>query len=278
MESEKLLFNMTDVPVLMYHSIADHAVARYQTWTVTPQQFAAQMHYLHSHDYTPITVAQYAICRTQPELLPAKPVVITFDDGYADFYTQAWPILQYYRFVASMYVVTGLPESTQPTPADLAPIPYMTWAQLHQIQQGGIEVAAHTHSHVKLDTVALPQAEWEICHSKAVLEAKLGRSVTTFAYPYGRYSPAVCAAVKQAGYAAACAVRYDMSALNDEVLALARIIVQPNHSLADFAALLTRQGVRRKLLVQRLKARLWRIALRAYLTTVAVPTLGAALG
>lgn len=253
---------MKDVPVLMYHSIADHAVARYQTWTVTPTQFAAQMQYLHQHDFTPITVAQFSAYRATPSALPDKPVVITFDDGYVDFYEQAWPILQFYGFAASMYVITGLVESAQAAPPDLAPIPYMTWAQLRQIQAAGVEVAAHTHSHAKLDTLPLAKMRWEIAHSKQLLEAKLGQAVTTFAYPYGRYNAAVCAEVAQAGLSAACAVRYDMSDLNDEAFALARIIVQNDHSLGDFAALLTRQGVKRKFMLHRAKARLWRMALK----------------
>src|SRR5438874_1635195 len=91
------------IPILMYHSISCSYNPRFKEFTVPPEVFAEQMAYLHEHNYTTLTVTQLAQARNAGSL-PEKPVVITFDDGFADFLTVAWPVLQRYKFAATMYI------------------------------------------------------------------------------------------------------------------------------------------------------------------------------
>ena len=87
------------VPILMYHSISDQAAPRFKQFAVPQKVFATQMEYLHTHGYTPITVTQYMEAKKQSGTgLPARPVILTFDDGFADFYSAALPILKQYEF------------------------------------------------------------------------------------------------------------------------------------------------------------------------------------
>ena len=98
------------VPILLYHSIAEDVPPAFSEWAVSPAVFADQMISLFEHRYTPITVSQLSAAMTgSNERLPDRPVVITFDDGFADFYTAALPILKRYGFPATLYIPTGIP-------------------------------------------------------------------------------------------------------------------------------------------------------------------------
>src|SRR5437763_12299679 len=90
------------VPILMYHSVSWIANSRFRQFTVPPVSFAEQMAYLHQQAYTPITVTQYVRALAQGEpVLPEHPVALTFDDGFADFFTEVLPVLKQYGFVAT---------------------------------------------------------------------------------------------------------------------------------------------------------------------------------
>src|SRR5206468_3352471 len=95
------------IPILMYHSIADDASPKFKPFTVKPALFAENIAYLYHQGYTPMTVTQLMNTFSQANtLLPERPIVLTFDDGFADFFTAALPILQQYGFVATLYVAT----------------------------------------------------------------------------------------------------------------------------------------------------------------------------
>src|SRR5947209_11861551 len=96
----------------MYHSISLHATSKFRQFTVPPALFAEQMAYLYQQRFTPMTTTQFVTLQSQRDaILPDKLVIITFDDGFADFYTEALPILQQYRFPATLYVTTAYVES-----------------------------------------------------------------------------------------------------------------------------------------------------------------------
>ncbi|MBI5566627.1 MAG: polysaccharide deacetylase family protein [Chloroflexi bacterium] len=176
------------VPILLYHSVASTTAPRFKKWTIEPATFAAHMAYLRDQRYTPLTVTQLARSMTAPANgLPDRPIVISFDDGYADFLGGAWPILQQHNFAATLYMVTKYvgQSSSWLYGQGAGDRPLLTWAQLAEISAAGIECGAHSHSHVQLDTVPIDVAREEIVRSKNELEQHLNQPAETFAYPYG---------------------------------------------------------------------------------------------
>ena len=250
------------VPILLYHSIAKDVPRQFSEWAVPPQVFAAQMAFLYEHQYTPITVTQLtAAIDDSNERLPERPVVLTFDDGFTDFYTDALPILNKCNFTATLYIATGLVGKTNHGLYYQSKRPILTWEQIAEISGSGVECGAHSHSHPQLDTLSFASARKEIFHSKKVMEHHLGRKISTFSYPYGYYSPAVRRLVKAAGYTSACAVKRAMSATTDDPFALARIIITADADEKGYSSLLAGRSLRvapRREQIQTKAWRLWR--------------------
>ncbi len=257
----------TKIPVLMYHSVSDHATRKYSPFAITPALFAQQMAYLQAQQYTPLTVTQLMEIRTRgTQPLPTRPVLLTFDDGLEDFYTGAFPILQHYHFPATLYVVTGFMNGTSRwlLSEGEGDRPMMTWEQLTEVQAGGVECGGHTHTHPQLDTIPLARATEEISRCKKILEDHLGQAVQSFAYPYGYHTNAVKQAVQAAGYTSACAVKYEMCALSTDIFALKRLMVGQTTDLRALEALLT-TGYTSALtsMYKRARTPVWRIVRRA---------------
>jgi peptidoglycan/xylan/chitin deacetylase (PgdA/CDA1 family) len=258
----------TPVPILLYHSISTTAMPSAQRWTVHPKTFAAHMAYVHEHQYTPLTVTQLARALSDRRIcLPNRPVVITFDDGLADFYTGALPILRQHGFVATLYVTSGLVGRTSrglyPRGHDAQPM--LSWDQLATIQASGIECGAHSVSHPQLDLLSRRAARDEIVHCKEALEQRLGREVATFAYPHGYYSANVRRLVQEAGYSSACAVKHALSATTDDPFALARIIVPDTEAsgIDRFGDLLAGHGLPVAPMGERVRTKGWRAVRRS---------------
>ncbi len=253
------------IPILLYHSVSDQAAPQYRRWAISPDMFAKQVAYLHASNYTPVTVTHFVTAITGSSAsLPDRPVLLTFDDGLADFYTGALPVLQRYDFPATLYVTTGFVGGTSRwlQHEGEGERPMLTWDQLGAICAGDVECGAHSRSHPQLDTLALPAARDEIVHSKYILEQQLGRRVASFAYPHGYHSPAVRRIVQEAGFTSACAVKHAMSSTADDRFALARIMITANTDMAEFARYLAGQGLDVAPVRQPVRTVGWRFARR----------------
>jgi peptidoglycan/xylan/chitin deacetylase (PgdA/CDA1 family) len=264
------------VPILLYHSVAENATSQYRRWAIHPSIFAAHLAYLHGCGYTPITVTHFVQAMTDPTIhLPERPVLLTFDDGLADFYTGALPVLKNHAFAATLYITTQFVGGTSRWlhAEGEGERPMLTWSQIADINASGIECGAHSHSHPQLDTLSLPEAGDEITRSKTILEQHLGRAVVTFAYPHGYYDSGVRRLVQQAGYTSACAVKHAMSALTDDRFALARIIISPEDAnIESFASLLAGRGLRLAPTRERVRTRGWRLIRRSVKLMKAIRT------
>jgi peptidoglycan/xylan/chitin deacetylase (PgdA/CDA1 family) len=230
------------VPILLYHSISEHATRKFKSFSISPVLFADQMAYLYQRSYTPITVSQFVYEQARERTaLPERPVVLTFDDGFADFFAKALPVLQRYGFTATLYVTTAFINGTSHwlQREGEATRLMLTWDQLTEITASGIECGSHSHSHPQLDVLPLSVAINEIVQSKEILEQHLGQEVLSFAYPFGYYTAALRCQVREAGYTSACAVKFAMSSESTDRFALARLMVRPDTSIDAFAALLT---------------------------------------
>jgi peptidoglycan/xylan/chitin deacetylase (PgdA/CDA1 family)/glycosyltransferase involved in cell wall biosynthesis len=229
------------VPVLMYHSISDHASPKFKQFVVSPKLFAEHMAYLHQHKYTPVTVTQFVAALTQSgSKLPERPVVLTFDDGFADFYTEALPVIKRYGFAATLYAATAFINGTSrwlQHEGETAR-PMLTWEQLREINASGIECGGHSHSHPQLDILSQAEAYNEIVQCKRHLEDHLDQEVSSFAYPFGYHTADIRRLVQEVGYTSACAVKYAMSSETTDPFALARLVVRPDTNVDALAALL----------------------------------------
>jgi peptidoglycan/xylan/chitin deacetylase (PgdA/CDA1 family) len=187
----------TVIPILMYHyvrTVADPGDTIGINLSVTPEKFAAQMQYLADQGYTTLTMAEVRAILAGELPLPPKPIALTFDDGYRDFYTAAWPVLKRHSFKATNYVITSVIGWEQ----------YMTWAMLQELDASGlVEIGSHTRSHPDLRATGKEKRWDEIVGSKAILEEGLGHPVTSFCYPAGYYSAEALADVRRAGYLSA---------------------------------------------------------------------------
>jgi peptidoglycan/xylan/chitin deacetylase (PgdA/CDA1 family) len=259
-----------NVPILMYHSISEQATPRFKQFTVPQKVFAEQMEFLHTHGYTPITTTQYIQAKQQNYVgLPARPVIITFDDGFADFYSAALPILQQYGFSATLYVTTAYINGTSRwlQHEGEGERPMLTWEQLKEISDLGIECGGHSHTHPQLDTLTVAQARDEIIRNKQLLEEHLGRSITSFAYPFGYHTANIRKQVQEAGYTTACAVKHAMSTDATDPFALARWTVYPDTSLSDLDALLVgKHAMTFSTLYKRARTPVWQLARRSSAT------------
>lgn len=190
------------VPILTYHYIAlnpDPADKTRDNLSVHPDIFDDQLSVLASHGYQTITLdTLYAAIKGQATL-PAKPVILTFDDGYIDFYTNAYPILKKYGFHATSFIPTGLMDQGY----------YLHWDQIKEMSNSGlISFEAHSVTHPNLVSLSSVSLQNELSESKKVLESKLGKTINFIAYPYGISNEYTWNAAKSAGYLGAVGTWY----------------------------------------------------------------------
>lgn len=217
-----------DIPILMYHYIGENPnpsdLGR-NYLSVTPAKFEEQLTYLKNSGYSPIFLDElYGIFSGQASA-PSKPVVLTFDDGYIDFYTTAYPILVKYNFKAVSFIPAGLIGTGY----------YMNWDQVKEIQRTGlITFEGHTKTHPNLTILDPQKALKELKEGKEILYSQTGYPVNFIAYPYGISNYQVQELAKQSGFVGGVGTWYGKA--NTPGLNMPRIRITGQMSLADFAS------------------------------------------
>ena len=244
---------MNDViPVLVYHSIAEHPPPGELRWTVTPEQFSAHLDVIRASGRLPVSVSLLAHALRGGHALERPVMAITFDDGHEDNLA-AVAELGARGWFATVYVTTGAVD----TPGRLTTGEVATLAA-----DPLVEVGAHSVSHPYLDVLDEIELHEEITESKAQLEAMTGSEARTFAYPFGAYDRRVRDAVAAAGFDSACAVKNALSHRADDPLAIARWIVERDTPPERLAEVLEGRGVPRAWAHERLRTSAFRRARR----------------
>ncbi|MBV9573021.1 MAG: polysaccharide deacetylase family protein [Acidobacteriales bacterium] len=172
------------IPILMYHSVSEQdesATGAYYRTSTTPDRFAAQMQWLKDQGYRSCSPAQATQYLRENMSGAGKQVVITFDDGYRDFYSHAFPVLQQYGFSAIVYLPTAFIGNTS---IQFKGKDCLTWAEVRELRSYGMWFGSHTVNHPQLHDLGRAVIREEIRNSKQEIEEKLGCPVKSFAYPY----------------------------------------------------------------------------------------------
>jgi peptidoglycan/xylan/chitin deacetylase (PgdA/CDA1 family) len=150
------------------------------------------MQHLKDVGYKAITLREMAEQQKEGKSLSEKVVVLTFDDGFRNFHTHAFPILKEHNFKATVFLVTdlcGRHNDWAGNPKDLPRSELLDWKEIRELDADGIEFGSHTRTHSDLTQLPVNEIIGEMLDSKAEISDRLGRDVTTFAYPYGRINP-----------------------------------------------------------------------------------------
>lgn len=240
------------IPVLLYHSVGGNR-ERGDRFAVSLPRFEAHMQLLRERARESLTVSGLVGLLSSRKPPPPRPVVITFDDGYADFAELALPVLERHGLASTLYVTTG----------EVGRAGMLSWDQLGDAMQRGVELGGHTHSHPQLDLLPRSAVAQELETCKRLLEDRLGDEVTTFAYPHGYHDRQVREAVIEAGFRSAAAVKNALSHLHDDPFAFGRLTVSSGTETAQLGEWLDGRGAPIAWRGERLRTRAGRWARRA---------------
>ncbi len=222
-----------EVPILMYHYISASPSAqdriRYGL-SVTPERFAGTTALLSDNGYTTISLRDLYEYLAVGKALPDKPIILTFDDGYLDNYTNAFPILQQYDMVGTFFVLTG--------PADDGEATYLTWDMITEMSNAGMDIQLHSREHLDMRNRSFDWLVFQIIGGRQSIEGHTGKPVIFMAYPSGKYDAAVLRFLRGnnfwAAVTTASGVTHDLS----EPLLWDRVRISGQMDLRAFAKML----------------------------------------
>jgi peptidoglycan/xylan/chitin deacetylase (PgdA/CDA1 family) len=245
------------LPVLMYHRIADDpepGVSPYYRVCTSPRRFAEHMQWLADWGYKGVTLSQglEALAgrmdsetshpkSSRPDLQPHSPspfslhpspptsqklVAITFDDGFRDFHTAAFPTLERHAFSATMYLPSAFIGESR---LSFKSHECLSWAEVRELHRAGIEFGSHTVNHPTLVQLGWPDIQRELRDSKQAIEQHLGHAISSFAYPYAfptadpPFTARLQGLLREAGYATCVTTEIGTVARGDDPLQLRRL-------------------------------------------------------
>ena len=220
-------------PILMYHYVSPLPVdadATRRDLTVSPEQFRAHLEYLFFEGYTPISLYDLHDALLTGSPLPAKPVVLTFDDGYSDHYRYVFPALGEYGFTATFFVVSGFADANLPA--------HLSWEQIREMADAGMSIEPHTKDHVELDGRSYDFIVYQTLGSLESIAYYTGRQPHMFSYPVGRYDDLVLDVLGQMSIWRAVTTQRGALHTTDNMLEVARIRVPGGASTAALASIL----------------------------------------
>ena len=230
------------IPILMYHSISDSKQERihpyYQT-TTSPQVFVQHMKFLHDNGYSVINlrnVSKYLVNRQKRN---CKAAVLTFDDGFRDFYTKAFPVFQKHGFSATVFLPTAFIDNNR---LKFKGKECLSWEEVRELHSKGVTFGSHTVNHPKLTMLKKDDIEFEIRRSKEKIEHEIGKPIKSFSYPYAfpetdnTFRKRLRSIIEAGGYENGVTTSIRTAAKGDDVFFLKRIPVNSFDDLTLFRA------------------------------------------
>ena len=221
------------VPILCYHNIGPQTRGRL---VLSASAFEEQMRYLKREGYHVITLREFLEFASLKRQLPRKTLVLTFDDGWKSFKEYAYPLLKELGFPATLFIYTDF----------IGARPALSWAELKDLAQEGVDVQAHSKTHEDMrrkptesEDEYARRMQSELVQPFTVFQQRVGRTPRILAYPYGSHDEGVQKRVREAGYVAALDVRRQGNASFTPPLAIHRAQIYSEMSLDDFIRNLT---------------------------------------
>jgi len=221
----------------MYHYISippDPTDALRRDLSVAPDEFEAQMQWLAENSYHTITLTDLYYYLAIGTPLPQNPIILTFDDGYADHYENAFPILQKYGFIGTFFALAG--------PADVASARYLTWDMIAEMSAAGQDVEVHGRDHIDMRRQPDDVLFFQIVGARQAVEAHTGRPAPFYAYPAGRYDANLLRFLTERDFWMAVTTQSGRVHTLDSALQLTRIRIRGTEPLKTFIAKVTFGG------------------------------------
>lgn len=217
------------IPVLMYHMIGVDPDDPHNQACLREEHFRAQMKFLKDNDFHPITMDQLYEYMVHHKPVPVRPVVLTFDDGYADTYSIVMPVMKEYGFACTVFIPTyDADKGTR-----------LTWQQIKEMHDAGIQIASHSYHHERVNEQGPDTLAKEIAKSQEELKAQLGIDNAYFCYPYGGNSPAAAKALQAAGIKLAFTMNPGWAKYGDDPYAVKRIWIGNEVDIDNFRQRIT---------------------------------------
>jgi peptidoglycan/xylan/chitin deacetylase (PgdA/CDA1 family) len=210
------------IPVLNYHSIG---VTQGNTLVLDPKKLTRQMEFLAEQGYSPLTLSNFILLLEKKKTAPAKPVLLTFDDGYLDNYEQAMPILKLHGFPATIFI----------SPGTIGQEGKLNWEQVKEMHEAGWDIQPHGMTHPHLPELTAAQQKEEIMQSRRQIEQQLGTNADIFCYPYGEFNKQTLKILKDEGFRYAFTIRQGRTTSTQEPFYLRRIYVNSEDSLQEWS-------------------------------------------
>lgn len=221
------------VPILMYHYIsappADADVYR-KDLSVPPERFESHLRYLHEHGYRTVTLDDLLAFLAGGTALPPRPVILTFDDGYVDNYTAAYPLLRKYGMVGHFFIISDFVNQGRAG--------YMTWPQIEELAAAGQRIGSHSRDHPDLKGKTVDYLVWQALGGLEAIQEHTGSHPRWISYPAGSYDDQVIAVYKSAHYWGGLSTEQGATHTLAQIFTLKRVRVRGTHTADDLAALL----------------------------------------
>lgn len=219
------------VPILLYHAVTTNPATWIAPFAVSPATFAAHMDVVVASGRRPLTISQYIDGLRGKFLIPSRAVVITVDDGFADFAENVLPALVDRKMSSTLYMTTGA-FADRENDCVLPAARMLRSADLPGLEASGVEIGAHSHTHRQLDLLPNHIVAYELKRSGTLLAEILGHDIRSFAYPHGYWRSSMRRLVVNAGFDSACGVGEAFSSGKDHPLALSRLMIRSDTDVA----------------------------------------------